>query len=572
MIEIRTASEAGTLIAEKVRKANIIFEEHAIIYIGALGICVRKIKDLINDKYTDPAVICIDSTGKYVIPVLSGHVGGANDLAKQIATIIGGEAIITTQSDNMGLWTLDTIAKRFSWNMVSVDRKQMNHAIALFVNRRPTALLIDFHDEGSEYLTNTKPEHVSIINSYDEFSPDSFELLIIVSPRIYPSAPNILQYIPACMRVGIGLSRNAQPTEDVIANIFSCVNRMDVRKEAIESFNTIDIKSEEPVVKALQERGYKFNFYTASELSAVEVPNPSNTVSKHVGTPSVSEAAAMIEGEEIIVQKQKGSNWTMAMARIGAKTGHIEIIGAGPGDPELISVRGKRILENADLILYAGSLVPKELTYYAKQGCVVRSSADMALEEQFMLMKNFYDRGKLIARLHTGDPCIYGAIQEQMAFFDKYNMHYHITPGISSFLAAAAELRSQFTIPEKCQTIILTRGEGRTPMPDREKLHLLAAHQSTMCIFLSASIVDEVQQQLLDGGYHPDTPIAACYRLTWKDQRIYRGKLKDLASILHTNNLTLTTMIVVGDAIDNRHGLSKLYDTHFTHMFRKATH
>jgi precorrin-4 C11-methyltransferase len=278
-----------------------------------------------------------------------------------------------------------------------------------------------------------------------------------------------------------------------------------------------------------------------------------------------------------VVEKQKGyitlgdktSHYTFALAQDG-KSGHIEIVGAGPGDPALVSVRGRKFLERADLILYAGSLVPRELTFCAKPGATVRSSADLDLEEQFELMKQFYDQGKLIVRLHTGDPCIYGAIQEQMAFFDQYGMSYHITPGISSFLAAAAELRSQFTIPEKCQTIILTRGEGRTPMPEKEKLHLLAQHQSTMCIFLSASIVDQVQQELLDGGYSPDTPVAACYKLTWKDEKIYRGKLKDLAQIIKENHLTLTTMIVVGDAIDNRQSLSKLYDGHFTHLFRKG--
>ena len=193
----------------------------------------------------------------------------------------------------------------------------------------------------------------------------------------------------------------------------------------------------------------------------------------------------------------------------------------------------------------------------------------MNLDEQCALMKEYYDRGCFIVRLHTGDPCIFGAIQEQMAFFDKHNMSYHITPGISSFLAAAAELRSQFTIPERCQTIILTRGEGRTPMPEREKLHLLARSQSTMCIFLSAAIVDDVQRELLQ-EYAPTTPVAACYHLTWPDQRIYRGQLKDLAQLVHDNHLTLTTMLVVGDAIDNREHLSKLYDKHFTHLFREG--
>ena len=223
----------------------------------------------------------------------------------------------------------------------------------------------------------------------------------------------------------------------------------------------------------------------------------------------------------------------------------------------------------------------------------MRSSADMNLEEQCTLMKEHYDKGHFIVRLHTGDPCIFGAIQEQMAFFDANNMHYHITPGISSFLAAAAELRSQFTIPERTQTIILTRGEGRTPMPEKEQLHLLARSQSTMCIFLSAAIVDDVQKHLLARSqstmciflsaaivddvqkqllqeYPEDTPVAACYHLTWPDQKIYRGVLKDLAKIVHDNHLTLTTMLVVGEAIDNRQGLSELYNKHFTHLFRKG--
>ena len=192
----------------------------------------------------------------------------------------------------------------------------------------------------------------------------------------------------------------------------------------------------------------------------------------------------------------------------------------------------------------------------------------MDLEQQFTLMKDFYDRGLFVVRLHTGDPCIYGAIQEQMAFFDKYGMRYHITPGISSFQAAAAALRSQFTIPEKVQSIILTRGGGRTPMPEKEQLHKLAQSQSTMCIYLSAAIVEQVQEELLQ-AYPPETPVAACYKLTWKEEKIYRGQLKDLARIVRDNNLTLTTLLVVGDAIDNRQGLSRLYAHEFKHLFRK---
>lgn len=296
------------------------------------------------------------------------------------------------------------------------------------------------------------------------------------------------------------------------------------------------------------------------------------------GVAGVAESSALLAADNgpLLIEKQKGKlaegadfTFAVAMDRSATRRGHIEIVGAGPGDPDLVSVRGRRFLMEADLILYAGSLVPRALTECAKPGCTVRSSADLDLEEQFELMRQYYDRGLSVVRLHTGDPCIYGAIQEQMAYFDRYGMEYHITPGISSFQAAAAELKSQFTIPERVQSIILTRGEGRTPMPPREKLSLLARSQSTMCIYLSAGIAEEVQAQLLE-EYPPETPVAACYKLTWPEQRIYRGQLKDLARIVRENRLTLTTLLVVGDAIDNREGLSRLYDRKFTHLFREG--
>jgi precorrin-4 C11-methyltransferase len=375
--------------------------------------------------------------------------------------------------------------------------------------------------------------------------------------------------------LGFGLANHPDDYEYIYDEIDEAMNQIGVLP-CYKRYCTIDVKEDEEFCAMLvDDLNEELVFYSAEELAKVEVPNPSKTVEKHVGTPSVCEAAAILGSNhgKLIVPKVKGRNWTAALAidykYLREDKGHIEIVGAGPGDPDLVSVRGRKMLERADLILYAGSLVPKALTACHKPGAVVRSSADMALEEQCMLMKEHYDKGHYIVRLHTGDPCIFGAIQEQMAFFDANGMDYHITPGISSFLAAAAELRSQFTIPERTQTIILTRGEGRTPMPEKEQLHLLARSQSTMCIFLSAAIVDDVQRELLQ-EYPEDTPVAACYHLTWPDQRIYRGVLKDLAKIVHDNHLTLTTMLVVGEAIDNRAGLSELYNKHFTHLFRQG--
>ncbi|WP_033151098.1 precorrin-4 C(11)-methyltransferase [Prevotella sp. RM4] len=567
--------ELGAELIQRTDVGNQWAAYDAFVFIGAMGICVRTIAPYIEDKHTDPAVVCIDSFGLNVISVLSGHIGGANDLTRHIAAHLGAHEVITTQSDNAGLWPLDTLDKQFNWNMVGFD--DINACISAFVNREPTALLMDIRDAGTDFLERTLPDHVTIVNSIDEVTPKRFRLLIQVTPYIIDTPPGVLKvcYVPKVGVLGFGLASHPANNEHILEEIDEAITDNDIMP-CYKRFCTIDVKRDEEFCAELRkEPNSEVVYYTAEELAKVEVPNPSPTVEKHVGTPSVCEAAAILGSNhgQLIVPKIKGKNWTAALAidrkYLREQKGHIEIVGAGPGNPDLISVRGRNMLERADLILYAGSLVPKALTECHKPGAVVRSSADMALEEQCELMKKFYDEGKFIVRLHTGDPCIFGAIQEQMAFFDAHQMEYHITPGISSFLAAAAELQSQFTIPERCQTIILTRGEGRTPMPEKEQLHLLAKSQSTMCIFLSASIVDDVQRELLQ-EYPADTPVAACYHLTWPDQKIYRGVLKDLAQIVHDNHLTLTTMLVVGEAIDNRQGLSELYSKNFTHLFRKG--
>lgn len=579
-----------------------------IIFTGAMGICIRCIAPFVKSKHTDPAVVCADTTGKYVVAVLSGHIGGANELAGEVARIIGGQAIITTQSDNTGMWALDTLGEKFGWETYT-NRDTLNIPITTYVNGGRTALLLDIKDKGTDWLERTKSGNVDVfyrfsdIPAHKDGTPHDYKLIIAVTPFLYTCDIPVVTYVPKVLHLGFGCKKGADAVRVSEAVLYELESR-GINCAAVKSVATIELKRDEPALRAVCERllhnrhrvcnnssvktgvagcsgknEYEgLNIFSKEELQDIEVPNPSPKAFEVTGLYGVAESCAIGSsgGGTLVVEKQKCSagedvnvfTFAVSIERDAERLGHIEIVGAGPGDPELISVKGKRMLSEADLILYAGSLVPKELTYYAKQGAVVRSSASMDLDEQFNLMKKYYDKGKLVVRLHTGDPCIYGAIQEQMAYFDKFGMNYHITPGISSFLAAAAELRSQFTIPERVQTIILTRGEGRTAMPEKERLDLLAKSQSTMCIFLSAGVVDQVQNDLLK-HYPPTTPVAACYHLTWKDQRIYRGELQNLAKIVKENNLTLTTMIVVGEAIDNREGLSRLYSHNFKHLFRK---
>lgn len=549
----------------------------AWVFIGAMGICIRTIAEHVQHKYHDPAVINIDSTGRFVVSVLSGHVGGANELTEHIASLLGAQAVVSTQTDNTGLWALDLFSRKYGWAQVN-NMGGLNKPIALYTNGKPTALLLEVRDKFTLEFERTHAEHVDIYYKREDLDESKYELILVVSPRVYETSKPCIQYIPKSLALGLGCRYQCAP-KDIPEYICNEIRRLGYYPEAIKRIGTIDLKKDEPLLKEMLQllNIEEADIYTSEDLAPVEIKNPSDYVFKVTGVYGVAESASRLSARmgSIVIEKQKGmlhdgNDFTFAVSidRAYERRGHIEIVGAGPGDPDLCSIRGRAFLEIADLILYAGSLVPRALTTCHKPGATVRSSADMNLEEQFALMKEFYDKGLLVVRLHTGDPCIYGAIQEQMAFFDEYDMSYHITPGISSFQAAAAALRSQFTIPEKTQTIILTRGEGRTPMPEKEKLHMLARSQSTMCIFLSAGIVDDVQAQLLE-HYPEDTPVAACYHLTWPDERIYRGQLKDLAKLVHDNKLTLTTMLVIGEAIDNRKGLSRLYADEFKHLFRK---
>lgn len=248
----------------------------------------------------------------------------------------------------------------------------------------------------------------------------------------------------------------------------------------------------------------------------------------------------------------------------------VSFVGAGPGDPELITVKGQKLLKEADVIIYAGSLVNPALLSLSKQGAAIYNSAGMTLDEVIAVIKEAAANKKYVVRLHTGDPSIYGAIKEQMDALDKLNISYEVIPGVSSFLATAAALNCEYTLPEVSQTVIITRLEGRTPVPEPEKLKGLASHKSTMCIFLSVHMLDGVVKELIDGGYEEDTPIAVVQKASWPEQLIIRGTLKDIAHKTAQAKIDRTAMIVVGRCLDSDYALSRLYAPEFGHMYRDA--
>ena len=249
----------------------------------------------------------------------------------------------------------------------------------------------------------------------------------------------------------------------------------------------------------------------------------------------------------------------------------IYFVGAGAGAPDLITVRGAKLISQADVIVYAGSLVNSALLDYKKDGCAVYDSARMTLEEVIADMAPAAQAGKTVVRLHTGDPCVYGAHREQMDALERLGLEYEVCPGVSSFCGAAAALKAEYTLPNVSQTVILTRMEGRTPVPEKEQIEALAAHGATMVIFLSAGQLEKLSARLIAGGYAPETPAAIVYKATWPDEKVIRTTVAGLADAAAREGVTKTALIAVGGFLGDEYDRSKLYDPSCTTGFREAS-
>ena len=248
----------------------------------------------------------------------------------------------------------------------------------------------------------------------------------------------------------------------------------------------------------------------------------------------------------------------------------VYFVGAGPGAPDLITVRGKDLIERADVIVYAGSLVNPALLEYASPKCSVHNSANMTLEQVMGVMLPAAQERKLVVRMHTGDPSLYGAIREQLDLLDEAGVPWEVVPGVSSFGAAAAALGAEYTLPGVSQSLIITRAEGRTPVPEREEIAKLASHGASMAVFLSAGLLDKLAERLIAGGYAPESPAAIVYKASWPDQRVVRTTVAELEKAAGEAGITKTALILVGRFLDSPYDRSLLYDAAFSHEYRKA--
>ena len=248
----------------------------------------------------------------------------------------------------------------------------------------------------------------------------------------------------------------------------------------------------------------------------------------------------------------------------------VRFVGAGPGSEDLITVRGFRLLQEADVIIYAGSLVNPKLLINKREDCLVYNSATMNLEEVLAVIMDAEEKGLQTVRLHTGDPSIYGAIREQMDELKKQNIVYDICPGVSSFCGAAASLSLEYTLPGVSQSVIITRMAGRTEVPERESIQKFAEHQATMVIFLSTGMLEELSEELIAGGFMPETPAAIVYKATWPDEKKLVCSIASLAETAKAEGITKTALIIVGNVLGNTYEYSKLYDKAFTTEYRQG--
>jgi precorrin-4 C11-methyltransferase len=558
-----------------------------LVFFLATGAAVRLIAPCAVAKTSDPGVLAVDEAGQFVIPILSGHQGGANAFARTVAGCLGAMAVITTASDVITGLSLDLLEREFGW--IPEPAERLKAAALALVNQEPTLLIQDIGGRGMWLKERSLPQNVTFATSADTGCGSAATSVIWITDRV-PAELNgielnqVLWFRPRTLVLGVGCERGL-PLAALEEGLQRFLANEGFALSSIDTLATVTVKAdEEAFLQLAGKHGWQTRFFTPAELAGVpDLPTPSAIVEQCIGTPGVAEPAALLASgadsllvnKQVIASPRAPQRMTFALARharfqASTTRGRVLFVGAGPGDPDLLTIKASRALSSADVVIYAGSLIPEAVLRGLPSTTVRHNSAYLTLEQVMDLTLTAVRAGKSVVRLHSGDTSLYSAIQEQIAILEEAGIEYEVIPGVSSFQAAAAALKSELTVPGIVQTVILTRGEGATPMPKQEALEELARHGATLCIFLSAKLGEDVQQQLLT-AYPPDTPVAIVYRVTWPDEQIVISRLDQLAAELRGHAFERTTLILVGKAVGGRQNRSRLYDRNHGHIFRKRS-
>ncbi|HZV05295.1 MAG TPA: precorrin-4 C(11)-methyltransferase [Gemmataceae bacterium] len=555
-----------------------------LIFFLAAGAVTRLIAPCLVSKTSDPGVLVVDEAGHFVISLLSGHQGGANAFARTVAGCLGATPVITTASDVLGGFHIDELMNTYGW--IAEPEGRLKATAAALVNHEPVAIVQEIGGRGCWLDETALPDNVIFAHDVRGLQGRRFERVLWITDRLVQDChgldeQRILWLRPPSLALGVGCERGIS-TEALADGLVRFLHEHRVARASIHMLASVDLKEDETALLELAKRhDWQTAFYSPDELARVSgIRNPSPVVEKCVGTPGVAEPAALLAAGApcLLVEKQVVTSplsprrMTFALARLAAfhertAAGRVIFAGAGPGDPELLTLKAREVLRRAEVIIYAGSLVPEAVLRHAPATAVLHNSAHLTLEQVMEITKTAVNQGRCVVRLHSGDTSLYSAIQEQLAVLEDAGIDCEVIPGISSFQATAAVLKSELTLPEIVQTVILTRGEGLTKMPPGESLASLAQHKATLCIFLSARLAEEVQAQLLT-AYPPQTPAAIAYRISWPDEQIIITTLSNLAEEVHRHRLTRTALFLVGEAIGGRRNRSRLYDRTHGHLFR----
>ena len=431
MVQIIYVTDAGRAIAQrllaeipeahllpaKAFASNTFSRNEALIFIGPMGICLRTIAPFMKSKKTDPDVICVDSAGNYVISVLSGRIGGANKLTRRVARILGSVPVITTESDNEGFWGLDTLAPHFGWQEEHRDGR-MNHIIFHFVSGRPTVMKLDVRGgRGVDYLKRSKPAHVALYDAEAEVEEES--LLLAVSPFWNPTVQKFSKsvlYRPPVLHLGIECVREC-PAGELPRKIRDLLHQHNLSEKSVATIDTTAKYAEEMLVQSL---------LMAFPWAKLSVNETEGDAANACETCATTYGPLLMEKQDI----DDVCSVSISITREAQLGGHVEFVGAGPGDPDLVSVRGMQFLQQADIILYTSDTVSERLTHYAKKGCTVRSTESMKQEDILQLMQEYYKKGLQIVRLIAGDPAQNPIYAAEKTMLENENMRYHVTPGI----------------------------------------------------------------------------------------------------------------------------------------------
>lgn len=563
---------------------NLFARCEQLVFFLAAGAATRLIAPCLVSKMSDPAVLAVDEAGHFVIALLSGHQGGANAFARTVAGCLGATPVITTASDVLGGLSVDGLAETFGWTAEPAER--LKPAAAALVNREPVAIVQEIGGRGCWLDEAELPENVTFVHDASRLQDRRFEQVLWITDRQVNNChgldeERILWLRPPSLALGVGCERGIT-TEALADGLERFLREHRLARASIHTLASVDLKDDETALLELAKKhGWETAFYPSEELARVSgIRNPSPVVEQCVGTPGVAEPAALLAAgaDSLLVEKQVVASplsprrMTFALARLASlqertAVGRVIFVGAGPGDPELLTLKARQALRRADVVIYAGSLVPEAVLRHAPATAVLHNSAPLTLEQVMETTKTAVGNGRCVVRLHSGDTSLYSAIQEQLVVLEDAGIDCEVIPGISAFQATAAVLKSELTLPEVVQTVILTRGEGLTKMPAGESLESLAQHRATLCIFLSARLAETVQARLLT-AYPPETPAAIAYRVTWPDEKIIVTTLANLAEEVRRHRLTRTTLFLVGDAIGGRRNRSRLYHRSHGHLFR----